>query len=201
MKYIQTILFLAIFAGYGMSVLAAPTKHHAPIKKQEVVKHKSLKTLPKGHHSITFQNKPYYFNAGKWYQKSKGLYVGIRAPIGAVIAGLPIGYLTVAIGSNRYYHLDGVYYRRGNSGYIVVEDPYIHANPDTGVQEDPTRLMVYPAAGQDKEQISREKFECYEWASTESRYDPVNSESDPEFQADYRRAMIACLEAKNYVVK
>ena len=94
-----------------------------------------------------------------------------------------------------------MYYRRDSSGYVVVSDPTETPQQGQTVQQGSTRLIVYPAAGQSSKETSRDKFECYEWAISEAHYDPVVSESDPYLEADYRRAMLACLEARNYVVK
>ena len=48
---------------------------------------------------------------------------GHRTP-GKVVERLPSGYRDVWVGRNRYFHHDGVFYRRGPSGFIVVEPPF-----------------------------------------------------------------------------
>lgn len=206
-------LALVMMAGFAMSSVVAAKDYRGKAVKQKTVKYKNLKVLPKGHSSVRFKNNRYYFNQGQWYRKSNGLYLGIRAPIGAILFGLPNGYTTLSIGSNRYYHLDGTYYRSDSSGYVVVNDPTgiqhsaASQQPAASQQEDQTvqqgsrRLIVYPAAGQSREETGRDKYECYEWAILEAHYDPVSSESDPQLESDYRRAITACLEARNYVVK
>ena len=47
---------------------------------------------------------------------------GRRTP-GKVVERLPSGYRDAWVGKNRYFHHDGVFYRRGTSGFIVVAPP------------------------------------------------------------------------------
>ena len=46
-----------------------------------------------------------------------------RPHAGAILAALPLGFLTLAVGSMIYYHCAGVYYRQVPAGYMVVEAP------------------------------------------------------------------------------
>jgi hypothetical protein len=43
--------------------------------------------------------------------------------VGALLAALPLGFLTLAVGSMMYYHYAGVYYQQVPTGYMVVEAP------------------------------------------------------------------------------
>ncbi len=126
-------------------------------------------------------------------------YVYITAPLGAIVPALPGGYVTVDIGASSYFYNAGVYYRKAQAGYIVIEEPQeakkVLASSGT------EKLIVYPAAGQSDEQKSQDKYECYEWASAETGFDSTDSNSDSLLGADYQRAMSACLEAREYVVK
>ena len=66
----------------------------------------------------------------------------------------------------------------------------------------PDNLFVYPKNGQSDQQTAQDKFECHKWAQGQTGFDPTqpasNSSGNP---ADYRRAMIACLEARGYTAK
>ena len=42
---------------------------------------------------------------------------------GMVVDRLPSGYRDVWVGKNRYFHHDGVFYRRGSTGFIVIAPP------------------------------------------------------------------------------
>ena len=46
-----------------------------------------------------------------------------RPHVGSIWAALPLGVLTLAVGSMIYYHYAGVYYRQVPAGYVVVEAP------------------------------------------------------------------------------
>lgn len=48
-------------------------------------------------------------------------------------------------------------------------------------------LVVYPAKGQDQEQMEKDKFECYQWAKQQTGFDPMarptTETAPPEKQA------------------
>ncbi|MFT4728655.1 MAG: hypothetical protein ACI9UN_003167 [Granulosicoccus sp.] len=161
--------------------------------------HKTLKVLTKVHHRVVYRGKPYFYGGGRFYRHSDGVYLAITAPIGAIVPALPGGYVTFGIGSSRYYYNNGIYYRPTPSGYIVIKEPAEAETVLTSVGSD--KLIIYPAAGQNVEQKSQDKYECYEWASLETLFDPTNPDSDPLLRVDYQRAMGACLEARQYIVK
>jgi hypothetical protein len=63
-------------------------------------------------------------------------------------------------------------------------------------------VYVYPRNGQSEEQTSSDRYECHKWAVSQTGYDPTTA--TPETQSssssdnDYRRALIACLDARGY---
>ena len=76
--------------------------------------------------------------------------------------------------------------------------------PETGNTD---TLFAYPNAGQSEQQQADDRFECHDWASRQSGYDPsltpaagANRE-DLEQRPDYLRALSACLEGRNYTVR
>lgn len=161
--------------------------------------HPPQRSLPSSNRRIDHNGNTYFYSAGRFYRQHNGLYVYITAPLGAIVPALPGGYVTVGIGASSYFYNAGVYYRKAQAGYIVIEEPQeakkVLASSGT------EKLIVYPAAGQSDEQKSQDKYECYEWASAETGFDPTDSNSDSLLGADYQRAMSACLEAREYVVK
>jgi hypothetical protein len=62
-------------------------------------------------------------------------------PIGAIISGLPDGYISIVIGDVPYYYYGGVYFRPCNYGFVVVDKPIVvstsvstKTNPDSETQ-------------------------------------------------------------------
>lgn len=195
------LLMTTIGIGYQSSVEAAPgyrdhRDHHGHNRH-------TYKVLPKAYHKIMHRGKPYFYTGGRFYHHKNGVYISIVAPIGAIVPALPNGYVVVGVGSGRYFHFAGVYYRHSPSGYVVIDKP-VEAKAEVSKQVLPSgsgKLIIYPAVGQSDKQKSRDKYECHEWARIETHYDPAGSNSDVRLKADYQRAMSACLEARNYVVK
>ena len=88
----------------------------------------------------------------------------------------------------------------------VIEPPTELATENPAVAEQ-DELFIYPAAGQTAEQQANDRFECHDWASEQTGYDPtrvaggVAPEQAASRRAAYLRAMTACLEARDYTVR
>jgi hypothetical protein len=62
-------------------------------------------------------------------------------------------------------------------------------------------LYVYPEAGQNADQVSRDRTQCHDWAAGESAYDPqAVKRQKADDLANYDRAFTACMEGRNYSV-
>jgi hypothetical protein len=70
------------------------------------------------------------------------------------------------------------------------------AGPTTGVGSD---VYVYPRNGQSEQQTNTDRYECHSWAANQTGFDPTRSaQGGTGTLPDYRRAMIACLDARGY---
>jgi len=196
MRYLPHILSVVVLAAFAGFVDAAPS--HSSHKGME--KHVPVKRLSKTHHRIVYKGNPYYFSGGRFYRRANGVYVTIAAPIGAVVPTLPGGFVTIGAGPARYFYFGGVYYRAVADGYVVINKP-AEAPESLPVTQDTGRIIIYPASGQSEEQMGRDRYECHLWASKETGFDPTSSSSEEALQEEYNRAMSACLEARDYVVK
>jgi hypothetical protein len=116
----------------------------------------------------------------------------------------------------------GFYYHHGSSSgwdSSIDRAPY-YAPPPVVVQEQPPeypapsvppspaeRFFVYPRKGQSEEQQAKDRYECHIWAVGQIGWDPNQPTSVlPEAQmnqkgVDYKRAIGACLDAREYTVK
>ena len=65
------------------------------------------------------------------------------------------------------------------------------------------RLFVYPNKDQDEEQQAKDRYECHRWAVNASDVDPTIEDQvyTAEEKRGYKRAIAACLEARDYTVK
>lgn len=59
------------------------------------------------------------------------------------------------------------------------------------------QVFLYPRNGQSDAQAQNDRFECHSWAVNQTGFDPTRSGQSGS-AADYRRAMIACLDARGY---
>ena len=70
------------------------------------------------------------------------------------------------------------------------------AAPASGAASD---VYVYPRNGQTEQQAGTDRYECHTWAVNQTGFDPTRSaQSGTGSAPDYRRAMIACLDARGY---
>ena len=161
--------------------------------------------LPRGHHAVVYGHSRYYFYGGAWYRPYGSSFVVIAPPFGLVIPFLPPYYTTILVGGMPYYYANDVYYTQSAGGYVVVEPPkgeVKQAPPTTAGQ-----MFIYPRKGQSEQQQAKDRYECHNWAVSQTQYDPTQPTGGvPESQtnqkrADYQRAMGACLDARGYTVK
>lgn len=65
----------------------------------------------------------HFSHPGRHYRPAYRGYAMVRPPVGAIMAALPLGFLTLALASSLYYYHGDVYYRPVAAGYLVVDPP------------------------------------------------------------------------------
>ena len=122
---------------------------------------------------------------------------------------LPAFYSTFWWGGVPYYYWDNLYYTwsPSDSGYVATDPPPAtdSASADNGSAQvessNASSLYIYPKNGQSEEQTSTDRYECHQWAASQTGFDPTNGANQSAGSAgpsDYRRAMAACLDARGY---
>ncbi|MGJ8688002.1 MAG: DUF6515 family protein [Gammaproteobacteria bacterium] len=163
-----------------------------------------VRTLPRQHSVISVRNRDYFYSSGSFYERRGRDYVVIGAPIGARVSSLPVGFVSFGIGNRRYYHVNATYYLWNDRtrDYVVVEAPEGSPNVmnETATVEN-FDVFVYPMAGQTEEQRDQDRYECHVWAKGQTGFDPSASGQDTNMSMDYKRAISACLEGREYSVK
>ncbi|MEM1097125.1 MAG: DUF6515 family protein [Bacteroidota bacterium] len=94
---------------------------HAVAPADRVVR---VTSLPRGATVVTVKRQTYHYHHGRFYQRQRGAYVSVKAPLGAVVTTLPRHRTVVRVNGQRRYVANGVYYRaerqRGRTVYVVV---------------------------------------------------------------------------------
>ena len=71
--------------------------------------------------------------------------------------------------------------------------------PYGGAASGGSDVYLYPRNGQSDEQTQKDRYECHSWSVNQTGFDPTRSSHQSSGSvADYRRAMIACLDARGY---
>jgi len=159
----------------------------------------------------------FFYSGGVWYAPRGPGFVVVGAPVGAFVPVLPPFYTTVWAGGVPFYYANDTYYlwNAAQSGYEVVDPPGgdtmvpPSGSVTTNGQPPPSGddLYVYPQSGQSEEQQADDKWECHQWASSQSGFDPTRAgggvapEQAAAARASYQRAMSACLVGRGYSVK
>jgi hypothetical protein len=152
-----------------------------------------------------------YYGRGGWY--GGGWYGGrFYGPgFGWYLPVLPAFYATYWFGGIPYYYANDTYYtwNPDYSGYVATSPP-AGATPDSGVAPQPAdatpppsagQSYNYPKNGQTDEQQATDRYQCHQWAVSQSGYDPTRNGSATAGQGDYQRAMTACMEGRGYSVR
>ncbi len=130
--------------------------------------------------------------------------------LGMYFATLPLYYSTYYWGGVPYYYANDVYYTWDPNvqQYVTVAPPaglQAEVGPapsgEGGTPNSSTDLMAYPKNGQTPEQQSKDKFECHQWAVSQSGFDPTTGAAAANMRNDYMRAQAACLEGRGYSVQ
>ena len=163
----------------------------------------------------------HYWGGGYW----NGVYwphCYFRPGFAWFLPVLPFGYATFWWGGLPYYYWDNLYYtwNPAYNGYVVSDpppvegdasydtttdanavsaEPYAGGGDGAGAAGAAADVFVYPRNGQNEQQTNTDRYECHSWAVNQTGYDPTRpgqgGRSNP---AEYRRAMIACLDARGY---
>jgi hypothetical protein len=136
--------------------------------------------------------------------------------LGLYFATLPLYYSTYYWGGVPYYYANDVYYNWDPNAnqYVTVAPPAgmqapagqapAGQAPAGGSPTSSTELMAYPKNGQSAEQQAKDKFECHQWAVSQSGFDPSAGAAmagAANTRNDYMRAQAACLEGRGYSVQ
>lgn len=100
------------------------SEHRFDQRHREKEKVKVVRELPRGHRKVVVNKTTYYVHDHRFYTRASGGYLSVRPPVGAVVATLPLGSVTLNIGGVFYSRYDDVYYRPVGRGYQVVNAPY-----------------------------------------------------------------------------
>ena len=181
---------------YNTRYIAPIHYHYHPIGYR-------INILPRSYIRINVGGYPYFYYSGVYYRNYGGSYVVVGAPIGAVVRTLPLGFIAFTVGLSTYYYVNNTYYAwsEPEQGYMVVEKP---EGAEQAVNDATSgRLFVYPNKDQDEEQQAKDRYECHRWAVNASDVDPTIEDQvyTAEEKRGYKRAIAACLEARDYTVK
>jgi hypothetical protein len=115
---------------------------------------------------------------------------------------LPLFYSTYWWGGVPYYYWDDAYYTwdADENGYVATDPPPAVEGADSSSDSGSAAIYAYPRNGQTAEQLSTDRYQCHQWAVGETGFDPTSgaAPSAASSPADYRRAMIACMDGKGY---
>ncbi len=180
------------------------TRYLAPIRHHYIPWGYRLTYLPHSYIRIVIGSLPYFYFDGVFYRHYHDGYIVVSAPIGARVSVLPLGFIVFGLGHFTYYYINDAYYLWDDDAevYVVVEKP---VGADEAIAEATAeRLFVYPNRGQSEERQAKDRYECHQWAVRESGVDPSlwdQQEITYEDNRNYKRAISACLEGRNYTVK
>jgi hypothetical protein len=126
--------------------------------------------------------------------QAHGPYARSRISIG-------FGY---GFGYHGYYRPFDYYYPSPFVGVSVWPRSVVRRARTETAEDDAVKfrqLYVYPAAGQSESQMADDRYDCHVWAVDATDFDPTLGAGSAEEAEGYARALTACLEGRDYVVK
>jgi hypothetical protein len=156
-----------------------------------------------------------YYGGGYWHG---GFWYGPRFGYGWFLPILPAFYGTYWFGGIPYYYANDAYYTWSPdyNGYVQT-DPPSGAVPDDGSAAPPPgsaapppggaapppsgQTYDYPKNGQSADQEANDRYQCHQWAVSQSGFDPTRNGAGAAGQADYSRALTACMQGRGYSVR
>ena len=170
--------------------------HYYPPRGQVV------RSLPGGYRPYFYGGSHFYFSAGVWYAPGPYGFVVAAPPVGLVVGVLPPFYTTVWFGGVPLYYANDVYYqwRPDLNSYVIAAPPAGADQPGAAPAPAPMadNFFIYPRNGQTPEQQSADRYECHSWAVSQTGFDPTRAAQQSGNAADYKRAIVACLDARGY---
>ncbi len=111
----------------GMGVIAprfaqaeGSWSHHASSSHHGYHSSSTVVVLPSHTLHLRFGDGTYYYYRGYYYRECPSGYMGVPAPMGAVVPILPPTHRTIVIDGVLYHEYGGVYYKGGPAGYTIV---------------------------------------------------------------------------------
>jgi hypothetical protein len=188
----------------------APTAVHAPV-------HGGFPTMSANHSAGHFSGGGFVPGSGGWngwrgwgggyWHGTFWPHVWFNPGFAWFLPVLPYGCTTFWWGGSPYYYWNNLYYTWSPTdyGYVVTDPPPVAGSNasdsssgygDGGSGAD---VYLYPRNGQSDAQTQQDRYECHSWAVSQTGFDPTrSSQQSSGSAADYRRAMIACLDARGY---
>jgi hypothetical protein len=140
---------------------------------------------------------------------SSSAAAGPRFGFGFFLPVLPAFYATYWWGGIPYYYANDAYYTwsPNYNGYVATDPPAGPADNDgqplaAGSQAPASgQTYEYPKNGQTDEQQANDRYQCHQWAVSQSGYDPTANGTATTGQGNYHRALTACMEGRGYSVR
>jgi hypothetical protein len=154
-----------------------------------------LPVLPLGYATFWWGGVPYYYWNNLYYTWSPGYngYIATDPP--------PVGGTdnSADAGDAGYGGDAGGYAQAAPQPYTGAEPPAAAPQPAPGpAGAGAADVFLYPRNGQSDAQMQNDRYECHSWAVGQTGFDPTKQQQQGGSDADYRRAMIACLDARGY---
>ncbi|MNH80737.1 hypothetical protein D3C73_330860 [compost metagenome] len=160
--------------------------------------------FPERNLRVPYRGMDYYYSGGYWYRPLGPRYEVVAPPRGIRVSYLPDYAEQIWIGGALLFLAAGSYYayQESTRDYVVVEPPVGQLQSPPPAASNGYDVEAYPANGQSPEQVSRDGYECYQYAVQQSGFDPRTAtyQPDPSVVQAYRQAQGNCLSSRGYQV-
>lgn len=125
--YVATLLISSLLGAAALPAEALAERRDHRSQRWEERAPRSVKHAPakhyRGHEHVRVGKHDYYHRNGRFFRPGPTGLISVRAPLGAIIPVLPVGFSMVLSGGTNYFQAGGTYYNRVPGGYMVVDEP------------------------------------------------------------------------------
>ncbi len=151
--YLATLLISSLIAATALPGDALADRRDHPAQRREERAPRFTRHAPqrapvnhhyRGHEHVRVGKHDYYHRNGRFFRPGRLGLVSVRAPIGAIVGSLPLGFSVQLFGGNTYFQAGSTFYSRVPSGYMVVDEPRLR--PDRAYAGKASRYVTINSA-------------------------------------------------------
>ncbi len=143
-RMLNSITVISVLLGLALTVQTGTAlAQRRRVERENRRRGEMVVPLPRERARIVVGGKEFFYSRGIFYHTGPRGYVAIRGPVGAHVAALPVGYVTIRLGAAPIFLYYGTYFQ-----FDPVQKDYVVVNPPADAPAQPGLDRINLADGQ-----------------------------------------------------